>query len=1044
MNLPLLLLLLTQRIFLHKVKWICQWSHMSQVVFAVLKSAAVLHITWEMQMELLRDIIVEHTQADGKKSIFISGEYSGNDFKFQLEQYEQEDVFVALVAYSGINLQGTFYPMDDHTFLPNDTCNQGTCVYALDEEDDAAVTSACQCVKGKTGDYCEKDIQLFYRGVGPDSAEGIHDIATFLNGAFAMAENSASEEDEERVELIGQLEKGTFSGEMNTHLVVTYSPGMPAVTIIGELDDHHERHVKHHRSLQAEQPAWDPVEQLDLWKDFFYADDIPRDDISKHINDNFLYPQLKLGEQHKDVEEWHPSPSTIIDCEFKGVFIMIYATTVTLENLIVQHCNSTHTDLGYGGAVLAAEGASLTVRSLLFQHNLASFRAAVEINSIRASLDTVKVTRNVAGGDQGGISFFKITGSMTARNLHIANNIAGGNGGGLKLSQYDGMASAFTTYTFEDVVIADNIANGFGGGIHSVMNLFSWERTVRLRPKTVVFKNSRITDNYARSGGGIFAEYTSMLLQNNVISNNFAVVEGGGLLSLGGVVKLESSHLAHNQATIGAAVAATSFGFFEADSNEYVSNIAEIGGGAYYYNLISLKVHNDTSTKNQAKEGAGIYIAGQSTAEVSRCVITENLASKNGGGLYIASSSSVLVHDECIIRKNFAEQGGGIHATSMSSAKLMFDDIDVSQNTAALNGGAIFSDGTAESLFLSSLRILSNTAGYGGGGAFFHISHVNCDACFIRSNKGRYGDSFGGPAARLLLSTEAFVLSSQGEPSPKWNVTIIDNYDNQLENFFEAARLSCQDCADTRTQAMGVADVRFQRGIASFEAMVIVGSPNSSNVMVVQTVDSAYDAVISHPFEVDINACVLGSEVLTADGLGCKVCNGYLIDGVCVECTNNEIGDHEKKECRECGPGTYADTFRNMCAPCAPGTFNMENGSTVCLPCPQGEYSDEFGSLRCTECPVGHHQDKSGQDSCKQCKPGYYAASERQIRCNKCGFGQYSADYATQECSSCPPNTNNFNEESASAGSDNYIPDNLEDCLPIPGYYGSPGEKVHP
>lgn len=128
-------------------------------------------------------------------------------------------------------------------------------------------------------------------------------------------------------------------------------------------------------------------------------------------------------------------------------------------------------------------------------------------------------------------------------------------------------------------------------------------------------------------------------------------------------------------------------------------DIADDGqGGAFYLKALSSVTVNFTSCnfyKNSAVYGGAIYAEG-GTVNLTDCTIggsstNQNIASEEGGAVYLADASSSLTFNSGTVSNNSAKNGGAIYINSYATAELKGGLI--SSNTATVSGGAIYHNG---------------------------------------------------------------------------------------------------------------------------------------------------------------------------------------------------------------------------------------------------------------------------------------------------------------------------------------------------------------
>jgi predicted outer membrane repeat protein len=276
----------------------------------------------------------------------------------------------------------------------------------------------------------------------------------------------------------------------------------------------------------------------------------------------------------------------------------------TIINSTLRSNHATDATNGWGGAMLAWDGASVTIDGGEILSNTARTgggiynHAAGAASTLEMQAGTV-LRGNVASGDGGGIFS---AGVLTLTTTLLENNAAY-RGAGLF---HDGPAVTLTDSTFRD-----NSALGAGGG------LFSNSGETQLI--NVVFRY-----NVAEfRGGGIYNHsmstyLTDVTLDGNSVSNLFGLAGawGGGVLS-DGSVWLENVSLSGNTVNSGS------------------------GGGLY--NLGTAYLTNVTASGNSASYYGGGIGSAVGSAALSHVTLSGNIAGISGGGLSVASGNLVVL-----------------------------------------------------------------------------------------------------------------------------------------------------------------------------------------------------------------------------------------------------------------------------------------------------------------------------------------------------------------------------------------------------------------
>ncbi len=149
--------------------------------------------------------------------------------------------------------------------------------------------------------------------------------------------------------------------------------------------------------------------------------------------------------------------------------------------------------------------------------------------------------------------------------------------------------------------------------------------------------------------------------------------------------------------------------------------------------------------------GGGIYINGASP-NINNCIIQQNHADWQGGGIYCANNSSPQIY-KCTIRGNDSGgYGGGIHIEQSSPE---ITACTISNNVAGLSGGGIEFETTSGAI--KDCQVLLNIANYGGGADVYNSSpsFVNCVIANNNALESGGGLSGGGAFYNLINCTVA-------------------------------------------------------------------------------------------------------------------------------------------------------------------------------------------------------------------------------------------------------------------------------------------------
>ncbi|RHX99781.1 hypothetical protein DYB36_013603, partial [Aphanomyces astaci] len=298
---------------------------------------------------------------------------------------------------------------------------------------------------------------------------------------------------------------------------------------------------------------------------------------------------------------------------------------------------------------------------------------------------------------------------------------------------------------------------------------------------SVTLNNSRITDNLALlDGGGIYADGSSAVSGwNSFIQSNSATRYGGGVFTLGLANVLWSDPLgpleiALNVASYGGGVAingslassnvrltsnnATTDGgglylltaSSVSDSNSVImlNHAMQSGGGVFTLSDQSLWFSHSTVSHNSAKWGGGMAIH-DTTCVVTGVTIHECTSELHGGGLSVVNSIVELVL--VVITHNTANaSGGGVYLRTAA----LTGPVDIAENAAGMSGGGIFIQGESKLQLASISRC---TAPNGGGfhaisSSALQLNSVTVANCTATQHGG------GGVLENVRAVTDSFVV----------------------------------------------------------------------------------------------------------------------------------------------------------------------------------------------------------------------------------------------------------------------------------------------
>lgn len=247
-----------------------------------------------------------------------------------------------------------------------------------------------------------------------------------------------------------------------------------------------------------------------------------------------------------------------------------------------------------------------------------------------------------------------------------------------------------------------------------------------------------------------------------------------------------------------------------------VSNSASVGGGTYLVNVHnSTLAHNFTYSSRGTSSGAGGILGASNVAR--QCVVSNNSALMDGGGLSGNQANYQSIVDDCDVVNNSARHGGGLYYVTATNCRVWrnsatngtyaydgggggknvnFVDCSVVSNVTTRDGGGVYyspgsrgttfahnsagnSGGGGRALSGTNLTIRDNVAAWYGGGLQGGLA---ASSVIERNVSGSVGGG-GANSATLIYS---LIVSNRAEGSSGWgggarectaeSCAFVDNY----------------------------------------------------------------------------------------------------------------------------------------------------------------------------------------------------------------------------------------------------------------------------
>ena len=180
--------------------------------------------------------------------------------------------------------------------------------------------------------------------------------------------------------------------------------------------------------------------------------------------------------------------------------------------------------------------------------------------------------------------------------------------------------------------------------------------------------------------------------------------------------------------------------------------------------FVDLTASNTLFSKNKALKHGGVIYATTANITFDRCQFIENHSGQDGGVMYLTWTEITFIRDNGMV-DNLATRNGGAMFISSNSIMNVYHRLDVINNTANESGGGFYLyRSLVVSHFNSTLTLTGNRAAENGGGVYATISVLRVlsdrDSSAETSVSFTNNTSQMGGGIYLALTSQIYVIKS--------------------------------------------------------------------------------------------------------------------------------------------------------------------------------------------------------------------------------------------------------------------------------------------
>lgn len=223
--------------------------------------------------------------------------------------------------------------------------------------------------------------------------------------------------------------------------------------------------------------------------------------------------------------------------------------------------------------------------------------------------------------------------------------------------------------------------------------------------QTFVLNGICIQNSVGTGAAGVISLYSGSQVLNCTFENCSSTNQGGALIAYNANAKISNCLFKGNKAPQGGAmrIGSAKKGYSVTIENcDFISNKATGDGGAVFKanDTVSLSVKGCSFDGNTAANGAALAINTKTDAIVSNSTFTNNIATTNGGALYLVGTDTITING-CKMFLNAAKQGSAIYDNA--------SQVSVITNNVIYNNGAGIETKYPAVTYIKPLLFANNT-----------------------------------------------------------------------------------------------------------------------------------------------------------------------------------------------------------------------------------------------------------------------------------------------------------------------------------------------